>query len=35
MDTGKLDVLGNSVGHDLTVVGHSIEIDLFGVLDEL
>ena len=35
MDTGKLDVLGDGVGHDLAVAGHGVHLDFLGVLDKL
>ena len=35
MDTSKLDVLGDGVGHDLAVAGHGVHLDLLGVLDKL
>jgi len=32
--TGKFDVLGNGVFHHFAVVGHSVEFDFLGVLQE-
>ena len=35
MDTGKLDVLRDGVGDNLTVLSHGVHLNLLGVLDEL
>ena len=35
MNTGKLDMLGDGVLYDLSLVGHGVELDLLGVLHEL
>ena len=35
MDTGKLDVLADGIGDNLTVLGHGIHLHLLGMLNEL
>ena len=35
MDTCKLDVLGDSIGQNLAILGHSVHLNLLGMLDEL
>ena len=35
MDTSELDVLGNRIGQNLTILRHSVHLNLLGVLDKL
>ena len=35
MDTGRFNVLADGVNQELTVVGDSIDVDLFGIINEL
>ena len=35
MNTSKLDVLRDSIGDDLTILGYGIHLNLLGMLDKL
>ena len=35
VDTGKLDMLGDGIGQNLTIAGHGIHLNLLRVLYEL
>ena len=35
MNTSKLDVLRNSISHNLTIASHSVHFNFFSVLDKL
>ena len=35
MDTGKLNMLGDGIGQNLTILCHGIHLNLLGILNEL